>query len=86
MTLARELVRAMRGCADAPLPTEVATAAVRKRVAVPALPRNKGPSGACRRPVLVPIVSIWELKAGEHTPPELVPPATEQHPLGKLHL
>jgi molybdopterin-containing oxidoreductase family membrane subunit len=35
---------------------------------------------------VVPIISIWELKAGEHTPPDLLPPATEQHPLGKLHL
>ena len=34
----------------------------------------------------VPIISIWELKAGEHPSPDLVPPATEQHPLGKLHL
>jgi molybdopterin-containing oxidoreductase family membrane subunit len=35
---------------------------------------------------VVPIISIWELKAGEHPSPELVPPATEEHPLGKLHL
>ncbi len=27
MTLARELVRAIRGCANSPLPTDVATAA-----------------------------------------------------------
>jgi molybdopterin-containing oxidoreductase family membrane subunit len=35
---------------------------------------------------VVPIISIWELKAGEHTPPDLIPPATEEHPLGELHL
>ena len=35
---------------------------------------------------VVPIISIWELKAGEHPPPDLLPPATEEHPLGKLHL
>jgi hypothetical protein len=29
---------------------------------------------------------MWELKAGEHTPPDLLPPATEEHPLGELHL
>jgi molybdopterin-containing oxidoreductase family membrane subunit len=34
----------------------------------------------------VPIISMWELKAGDHPPPALVPPATEEHPLGKLHL
>ena len=34
----------------------------------------------------VPIISIWELKAGEHTPAVLVPPATEEHRLGELHL
>jgi molybdopterin-containing oxidoreductase family membrane subunit len=34
----------------------------------------------------VPIVSMWELKAGDHPPPALIPPATEEHPLGKLHL
>jgi Ni/Fe-hydrogenase subunit HybB-like protein len=34
----------------------------------------------------VPIISIWELKAGDNPPPELIPPATEEHPLGKLHL
>ncbi|MNL38691.1 hypothetical protein D3C87_1609220 [compost metagenome] len=34
-------------------PSTVATAAVRKRVAVPALPRNSGASGRCKRPVLV---------------------------------
>jgi molybdopterin-containing oxidoreductase family membrane subunit len=34
----------------------------------------------------VPIISIWELKAGEHTPPELIPPATEEHALGDLKL
>jgi molybdopterin-containing oxidoreductase family membrane subunit len=34
----------------------------------------------------VPIISIWELKAGAHLAPELVPPATEEHRLGELHL
>jgi molybdopterin-containing oxidoreductase family membrane subunit len=34
----------------------------------------------------VPIISIWELKAGEHTPPDLIPPATEEHALGDLKL
>ena len=34
----------------------------------------------------VPIISIWELKAGAHTPSELLPPATEEHKLGELHL
>ena len=34
----------------------------------------------------VPIISIWELKAGEHPSPKLVPPATEEHRLGELHL
>src|SRR5262245_58720415 len=35
---------------------------------------------------VVPIISIWELKAGEHTPPDLIPPATEEHQLGELRL
>jgi Ni/Fe-hydrogenase subunit HybB-like protein len=35
---------------------------------------------------VVPIISIWELKAGEHVPPELMPPATEEHALGDLKL
>ena len=35
---------------------------------------------------VVPIISMWELKAGDHPPPELVPPATEEHPLGELRL
>ena len=35
------------------VPATVATAAVRKRVAVPALPRNRGASGASSLPVLV---------------------------------
>jgi len=34
----------------------------------------------------IPIISIWELKAGEHPAPELVPPATEEGRLGDLHL
>ena len=35
---------------------------------------------------VVPIISMWELKAGDHPPPDLVPPATEEHPLGELRL
>jgi molybdopterin-containing oxidoreductase family membrane subunit len=35
---------------------------------------------------VVPIISMWELKAGEHPSPELMPPATEEHRLGNLHL
>jgi hypothetical protein len=35
---------------------------------------------------LVPIISIWELKAADHLPPKLIPPATEEHRLGELHL
>ena len=35
---------------------------------------------------VVPIISMWELKAGDHPPPGLVPPATEEHPLGELRL
>jgi molybdopterin-containing oxidoreductase family membrane subunit len=35
---------------------------------------------------VVPIISIWELKAGDHPPADLIPPATEQQQLGKLHL
>ena len=35
---------------------------------------------------VVPIISIWEMKAGEHPPPDLMPTALEEHPLGKLHL
>jgi molybdopterin-containing oxidoreductase family membrane subunit len=35
---------------------------------------------------VVPIISMWELKAGDHPPPDLIPPATEEHPLGELHL
>jgi molybdopterin-containing oxidoreductase family membrane subunit len=34
----------------------------------------------------VPIISMWELKAGEHPSPALIPPATEEHQLGELHL
>jgi molybdopterin-containing oxidoreductase family membrane subunit len=34
----------------------------------------------------IPIISIWELKAGEHPSPDLIPPATEEHRLGDLHL
>ena len=35
---------------------------------------------------VVPIISMWELKAGDHPPPDLIPPATEEHPLGELRL
>jgi hypothetical protein len=34
----------------------------------------------------VPIISIWELKAGDHPPADLIPPGNEEHKLGKLHL
>jgi molybdopterin-containing oxidoreductase family membrane subunit len=34
----------------------------------------------------IPIISIWELKAGEHVAPDLVPPRSEEHALGELHL
>jgi molybdopterin-containing oxidoreductase family membrane subunit len=33
---------------------------------------------------VVPIISIWELKAGDHPPAGLRRPATEERPLGKL--
>jgi len=35
---------------------------------------------------VVPIISIWEMKAGEHPSPDLMPQALEEHPLGELHL
>lgn len=35
---------------------------------------------------VVPIISIWEMKAGDHPSPAMVPPATERHELGELHL
>ena len=35
---------------------------------------------------VVPIISMWELKAGDHPPESLMPPATEKHPIGELHL
>jgi hypothetical protein len=35
---------------------------------------------------VVPIISMWELKASDHVPPALIPPATSEHPLGELHL
>ena len=35
---------------------------------------------------VVPISSIWELKAGAHPSPELAPPATKKHRLGDVHL
>jgi molybdopterin-containing oxidoreductase family membrane subunit len=34
---------------------------------------------------VVPIISIWELKAGGHPAPGLIPPATEEHPLGEMY-
>jgi molybdopterin-containing oxidoreductase family membrane subunit len=34
----------------------------------------------------VPIISMWELKAGDHPPPDLIPPATEEHRIGELRL
>jgi molybdopterin-containing oxidoreductase family membrane subunit len=34
----------------------------------------------------VPIISIWEMKAGDHPSPSMIPPATERHALGELHL
>jgi Ni/Fe-hydrogenase subunit HybB-like protein len=33
----------------------------------------------------VPIISIWELKAGEHPSPALNPLAAREHPLGETH-
>src|SRR5690349_18557010 len=33
----------------------------------------------------VPIISIWELKAGKHPAPALYPEATAEHPLGETH-
>ena len=33
----------------------------------------------------VPIISIWELKAGKHPSPELFPEAQAEHPLGETH-
>jgi molybdopterin-containing oxidoreductase family membrane subunit len=33
----------------------------------------------------VPIISIWEMKAGAHPAPELLPPATAEHRLGETH-
>jgi molybdopterin-containing oxidoreductase family membrane subunit len=33
----------------------------------------------------VPIISIWELKAGEHPSPALNPVAAHEHPLGETH-
>jgi Ni/Fe-hydrogenase subunit HybB-like protein len=34
---------------------------------------------------VVPIISIWELKAGDHPPAALLPPATEERQLGKMY-
>jgi hypothetical protein len=33
----------------------------------------------------VPIIAIWELKAGEHPSPALAPRATREHALGETH-
>jgi molybdopterin-containing oxidoreductase family membrane subunit len=33
----------------------------------------------------VPIISIWEMKAGQHPAPELIPPANAEHRLGETH-
>ena len=33
----------------------------------------------------VPIISIWELKAGDHPSPELYPSASHEHKLGETH-
>jgi molybdopterin-containing oxidoreductase family membrane subunit len=33
----------------------------------------------------VPIISIWEMKAGAHPAPELLPPANLEHRLGETH-
>jgi Ni/Fe-hydrogenase subunit HybB-like protein len=33
----------------------------------------------------VPIISIWEMKAGEHPSPALMPAATREHALGETH-
>ena len=33
----------------------------------------------------VPIISIWELKAGDHPSPALAPVAMHEHPLGETH-
>jgi Ni/Fe-hydrogenase subunit HybB-like protein len=33
----------------------------------------------------VPIISIWEMRAGAHPSPELLPPATTEHRLGETH-
>jgi hypothetical protein len=34
----------------------------------------------------VPIISIWELKAGDHPSPDVTLPGAERHQLGDLHL
>ncbi len=34
----------------------------------------------------VPIISIWELRAGDHPSPDVLLPGAEQHQLGDLHL
>jgi Ni/Fe-hydrogenase subunit HybB-like protein len=35
---------------------------------------------------VVPIISIWELNAIQHSTPELIPPATRAHQLGETHV
>jgi len=34
---------------------------------------------------LVPIISVWELKVGEHYVPDVTPQETTEHPLLKVH-
>jgi Ni/Fe-hydrogenase subunit HybB-like protein len=34
----------------------------------------------------VPIISIWELKAGKHPSPALFPEGAREHPLGEVHI
>ena len=33
----------------------------------------------------IPIISIWEMKAGQHPAPQLTPPANSHHSLGETH-
>jgi hypothetical protein len=33
----------------------------------------------------VPIISVWEMKAGEHPSPALLPAGTREHALGETH-
>jgi hypothetical protein len=34
---------------------------------------------------VVPIISIWEMKAGEHPSPDLMPAKAHEHALGETH-